>query len=114
MSSRKESIMHEEHVSLVTQYDELGGYTDMEMLEVDGMTAYPNLVIDRDCVNGVWHVYQYPEFEEDDPTSLRFIGDLTVAYKGPVWPILRTYSEDEANAALLAMLCESKKAWGCF
>ena len=98
------------YISLVPQYDEYGD-TGMEMLEIDGCTTWCNLVIDRYCVSGCWKVYQYPEFEEDDPSSLKFIGDLEVAYHGPVWPILRTYDEDTANAALAAMLDASDKAW---
>lgn len=99
------------YISLVPQYDEWGRETAMNMLSIDGMTTWCNLVIDMDYRNDVWHVYQYPEFEEDDPSSLRFIGDLEVAYHGPVWPILRTYDEDEANAALAAMLDKSDKVW---
>jgi hypothetical protein len=99
------------YISLVPQCDEWGRETSMKMLSIDGLTTYANLIIDEDCRNDVWHVYQYPEFEEDDSSSLRFIGDLEVVYHGPVWPILRTYDEDETNAALAAMLDESDKAW---
>ena len=101
------------YISLTPQYDE-GWDNGLEMLSVidDGVCiTYPDLYIERDCRNDIWHVYQYPEFEEDDPSNLRFVGDLEVAYHGPVWPILRTYCEDEANAALAAMLDESDKVW---
>ena len=100
------------YTSLVPQYGEYGEDTGMEMLQTDEVT-YPNLVILRDYDH--WTVAQVEEFFDYDEDGyipdeyIEHIGSFPVAYEGERF--LRSYSEEETNAALLKLLSECEDVW---
>lgn len=106
--------MSEKYVSLIPQYDEYGGDSGMEMLVTDGET-FPNLIISRDYDH--WDVAQVSEFwcrDEDgyiEDEYIEKVGSFPVAYEGVRF--MRSYSEEETNAALLKLLNESEFVWSC-
>lgn len=104
------------YTSLVPQMDEYGEDTGMEMLQA-GEVTYPNLFIRRGLTE--WSVAQviedwyddYDEFGYIPDEYIEYIGDFPVAYNNESVPFLRSYSEEETNAALLKLLSESEYVW---
>lgn len=102
------------YTSLVPQYGEYGEDTGMEILQA-GEVTYPNLIILKGLTE--WSVAQVIEdwcddYDEDGyipDEYIEHIGSFPVACNGVRF--MRSYSEEETNAALLKLLKSSDVAW---